>query len=239
MFTIEAENLVKVYKADGVETPALRGVSLKVEQGEFISIVGPSGCGKSTLLNLLGTLDRPTSGRLFIDGVDTSKLNDGELAKLRNEKIGFVFQSFNLIPRMSAVMNVELPLLVRGIPKDERQERALRWLKELGIAEKAHNRPSQLSGGEQQRLTMARSLVTDPSILLGDEPTGNLDTKNTTMVIELLKKMNEATGKTFVIITHDPDVANYTERIIHLRDGLIEKEERPDPKNDTSPELTY
>jgi putative ABC transport system ATP-binding protein len=223
--TIEAENLVKIYKADGVETLALQGISMKVGRGDFVSIVGPSGCGKSTLLNMLGTLDRPTSGKVLIDGVDTSALSDTELAKIRNEKIGFVFQSFNLIPRMNALMNVELPLLVMGVPRDERRERALRWLKEMGISEKSHNRPSQLSGGEQQRLAVARSLVTDPSIILADEPTGNLDSKNSIMVVELLKQLNESTGKTLIIITHDLDVAKHTRRIIHLRDGQIEKEE--------------
>jgi len=223
--TIEAENLVKVYRADGVETLALQGISLKVGRGEFVSIVGPSGCGKSTLLNLLGTLDRPTSGKVLIDGVDTSALSDADLAKIRNEKIGFVFQSFNLVPRMNALMNVELPLLVMNIPKDERRERALRWLKAMEISDKAHNRPSQLSGGEQQRLAVARSLVTDPSMILADEPTGNLDTKNSIMVVELLKQLNESTGKTLIIITHDLDVAKHTRRIIHLRDGKIEKEE--------------
>ena len=228
MITIEAENLVKVYRADGVETQALRGVSLKIEEGEFVSIVGPSGCGKSTLLNLLGTLDRPTSGRLLIDGINTSKLNDTKLAKLRNDKIGFVFQSFNMIPRMDSLMNVELPLLVKGTPKAERRARASKLLGELGIERKAHNRPSQLSGGEQQRLALARALITDPSILLADEPTGNLDTKNTAMVVELLKKLNETTGKTFVVITHDLGVASHTRRIVHLRDGVVEKEEYPE-----------
>jgi len=226
MITIDAENLVKTYRADGVKTPALRGVSFKVEEGEFTSIIGPSGSGKSTLLNLIGTLDRPTSGKVFIDEIDTSKLSDRELAKLRNEKIGFVFQSFNLIPRMTALMNVELPLLVRGIPKHQCHEKALKWLKELGIADKAYRRPSQLSGGEQQRLAVARSLVTDPSILLGDEPTGNLDTMNSARIVEVLKQLNEATGKTFIIITHDMEVAELTRRIIHIRDGLIEKDER-------------
>jgi len=225
MITIETENLVKVYKGDGVETPALQGISLKIEGGEFVSIIGPSGSGKSTLLNLIGTLDRPTSGKVFIDGVDTSKLSDGELASLRNEKIGFVFQSFNLVQRMTALMNVELPLLVRGIPKNKRQEMALKWLKELGMADKAHRRPSELSGGEQQRLAVARSLVTEPSILLGDEPTGNLDTKNTAIMVELLRHLNEATGKTFVLITHNLEVAKHTRRIIHLRDGMIERDE--------------
>jgi len=225
MITIETENLVKVYKGDGVETPAVQGISLKIEGGEFVSIIGPSGSGKSTLLNLIGTLDRPTSGKVFIDGVDTSKLSDGELARLRNEKIGFVFQSYNLVPRMTALMNVELPLLVRGIPKNKRQEMAFKWLKELGLADKVHRRPSELSGGEQQRVAVARSLVTNPSILLGDEPTGNLDTKNTAIMAELLRQLNEATGKTFAIITHNLEVAKYTRRIIHLRDGLIEREE--------------
>ena len=224
MYAVETRDLTKTYGGNGVETAALRGVSLKIKEKEFTSIIGPSGSGKSTLLNLIGTLDRPTSGKVFIDGVDTSELNDAELARLRNKKIGFIFQSFNLIQRMTALMNVELPLLVTGVPVKERREMSTKWLTELGLSEKLDHKPSQLSGGEQQRVAVARALVTDPSIVLGDEPTGNLDTKNTSLIIDLLKRLNETTGKTFILITHNVDVANKTERIIRLRDGQIESD---------------
>jgi len=223
--TLELRDVTKVYDATAVAAVALRGVSLKVEEGEFTSIVGPSGSGKSTLLNLMGTLDVPTSGKVFIDGVDTSKLSDSELAGLRNRKIGFVFQSFNLIPRMTALMNVELPLINRGIGRFEREERALDILEKVGLLNKALRKPSQLSGGEQQRVAVARALVTDPEIILGDEPTGNLDTKNTAAIVELLRELNETTGKTFIVITHNPEVSSRTKRIVYLRDGMIEREE--------------
>ncbi|MFQ6135077.1 MAG: ABC transporter ATP-binding protein [Nitrososphaerales archaeon] len=225
--TIELRDVRKVYDGTAVATVALRGVSLKVEGGEFTSIVGPSGSGKSTLLNLIGTLDVPTSGKIFIDGVDTSMLNDGQLSRLRNEKIGFVFQSFNLVPRMSSLMNVELPLINRGVGLYEREERALDMLEKVGLLKKALNTPSQLSGGEQQRVAVARALVSDPELILGDEPTGNLDTKNTEALVNLLKELNESTGKTFILITHNPEVYKRTRRIIYLRDGVIEREEEP------------
>jgi putative ABC transport system ATP-binding protein len=223
-YTFETKDLCKTY-GEKVKTQALCGVSLNVAKGEFVSIIGPSGSGKSTLLNLIGTLDRPTSGKLSIDGIDTSKLNDTQLAKLRNEKIGFVFQSFNLIQRMNAFKNVELPLLVKNISNKERFSRTKKWLNEVGLIDKFKRKPLELSGGEQQRVALARALVTDPSILLGDEPTGNLDTKNTAMIVDILKKLNESTGKTFIIITHNLEVARKTKRIIYIRDGLIEKEE--------------
>jgi len=224
--TIETENLFKTYLTGKVETPALRGINLHVERGEFLSIVGPSGSGKSTLLNLLGALDRPTSGTVRIDGVDISKLNDNQLAELRNRKIGFIFQSFNLISRISALRNVEMPLMVTKIPKDEIRSRALSKLESVDLLQKADRRPLELSGGEQQRVAVARALVTEPSILLGDEPTGNLDTKNTANIVNLLKELNERTGKTFLMITHNMDVARATRRIIYLRDGVIDREER-------------
>ena len=223
-YTFETKDLCKIY-GEKVKTQALCGVSLNIAKGEFVSIIGPSGSGKSTLLNLIGTLDRPTSGKLSIDGIDTSKLNDAQLAKLRNEKIGFVFQSFNLIQRMNAFKNVELPLLVKNISNKERFSRTKKWLNEVGLIDKIKRKPLELSGGEQQRVALARALVTDPSILLGDEPTGNLDTKNTAMIVDILKKLNESTGKTFIIITHNLEVARKTKRIIYIRDGRIEKEE--------------
>jgi len=223
---IETENLVKTYFTGKVETPALRGINLRIERGEFLAIVGPSGSGKSTLLNLLGALDRPTSGTVRIDGVDISKLNDNQLAELRNQKIGFIFQSFNLISRISALRNVEMPLMVSKIPKDEIKSKALSKLESVDLLLKADRKPLELSGGEQQRVAVARALVTEPSILLGDEPTGNLDTKNTANIVNLLKDLNEKTGKTFLMITHNMDVARATRRIIYLRDGVIDREER-------------
>jgi len=223
---IETENLVKTYLTGKVETPALRGIDLRIERGEFLAIVGPSGSGKSTLLNLLGALDRPTSGTVRIDGVDISKLNDNQLAELRNQKIGFIFQSFNLISRISALRNVEMPLMVSKIPEDEIKSKALSMLESVDLLQKADRKPLELSGGEQQRVAVARALVTEPSILLGDEPTGNLDTKNTANIVNLLKELNEQTGKTFLMITHNMDVARATRRIIYLRDGIIDREER-------------
>jgi len=223
---IETENLTKTYVSGRVETPALRGVTMRVEKGEFLSIVGPSGSGKSTLLNLLGALDKPTSGTVRIDGIDISRLDDNRLAELRNRKIGFIFQSFNLIPRISALRNVEMPLLVTNLPKAEIRSRAMEKLEAVNLAEKADRKPTELSGGEQQRVAVARALVTEPSILLGDEPTGNLDTKNTANIVNLLKELNEKTGKTFVMITHNMEVANKTRRIIYLRDGMIDRDVR-------------
>jgi putative ABC transport system ATP-binding protein len=221
---IETKNLTKIY-GSGVQVAALRDVNLVIKEGEFLSIVGPSGSGKSTLLNMIGTLDTPTSGIVFIDGIDTSKLNDDQLSRLRGEKIGFIFQSFNLITRMSVLMNVELPLMSKRIDKKEREEKALDMLERVGLLEKALRRPLQLSGGEQQRVAVARALVTDPSIILGDEPTGNLDTKTTSNIVDLLKELNQSTGKTFILITHNPDVYKKTKRIIYVRDGTIEREE--------------
>jgi putative ABC transport system ATP-binding protein len=222
---VETDALTKIYKSDTVETPALKGVSITIKAGDFVSIVGPSGSGKSTLLNLLGALDKPTSGRIMIDGVDTSTLNDNQLAELRNTKIGFVFQSYNLIPRISAIRNVGMPLLVSGLSRRERDERARSLLESLGVGDKAGRKPTQLSGGEQQRVAVARALAQDPAIILGDEPTGNLDTKNTEIMIDLFKEINRKTKKTFIIITHNMEIAKSTQRIIYLRDGLVEKEE--------------
>ncbi|MEE9585746.1 MAG: ABC transporter ATP-binding protein [Nitrososphaerales archaeon] len=225
--TVELSNVRKVYDGTAVATIALRDVSLKVERGEFTSIVGPSGSGKSTLLNLIGTLDVPTSGKVFIDGVDTSMLNDKQLSSLRSEKIGFIFQSFNLIHRMTSLMNVQLPLINQGVRRDEREERALDMLEKVGLLRKALNTPLQLSGGEQQRVAVARALVSDPELILGDEPTGNLDTKNTEALVNLLKELNETTSTTFILITHNREVYERTRRVIYIRDGLIEREEEP------------
>jgi len=221
---IELIDVKKVYLSDGIPTEALRGVSLKILRGEFIAIVGPSGSGKSTLLHLIGGLDRPTSGRILIGGVDINKLSDDKLAELRNEKIGFVFQFYNLVPYLPVLKNVELPLIVKDVSSQERRERILKLLEEVGLKDKAYTRPTRLSGGEQQRVAIARALINNPEILLADEPTGNLDSKNSVMIAELFRRLNEK-GRTIVMVTHNLEIASYAKRILYIRDGLIEKEE--------------
>jgi len=223
---LETVSLTKVYgTSDVARTYALRGVSFSVKRGDFVAIVGPSGSGKSTLLNLIGALDRPTSGKVIIGGVDISRLKSSELARIRNTKIGFVFQSYNLIPRMTAVENVELPLLLWRMSSVKRREIAISLLEGLGIGGRAHNKPEQLSGGEQQRVAIARALATNPEMILADEPTGNLDTKNADLVMDLLQQLNEDKGKTLIVITHNPEVAARAHRVIYLRDGMIERME--------------
>ena len=223
-YVVEVIGLRKVYRMNGVETYALNGIDLKVKRGEFLSIVGPSGSGKSTLLNMLGALDKPTEGKVVIDGVDITKLSDGERAELRNRKIGFVFQSYNLIQRIDVLRNVELPLMLSGIPASERRRKALEVLEEVGLAHKYKNKPTQLSGGEQQRVAIARALVTEPSIILADEPTGNLDSKTGNTIVNLFRELNEK-GRTIIVVTHNMEVARATDRIVYLRDGRIEREE--------------
>lgn len=220
---IELIDLKKIYYSNGIPTPALRGVNLRVIDGEFLAIVGPSGSGKSTLLNMIGILDRPTSGKVFIDGIDISKLSDDGLAELRNKKIGFIFQTYNLLARISVLRNVELPLIVRGVSPQERRKKALNALEEVGLRDKASNKPTQLSGGEQQRVAIARALVSDPKILLADEPTGNLDSTNAKIIAEIFNKLNHK-GRTIVMVTHNMEMASYAKRIVYLRDGMIEKE---------------
>jgi putative ABC transport system ATP-binding protein len=220
---IEVFDLKKKYGEGPESTFALRGVSFDVRSGEFISISGPSGSGKSTLLNAIGALDRPTSGRILLDGVDISKLSSGELARIRNSKLGFVFQDFNLISRMSTVENVELPLSIAGVPFRERRDRAMTLLKRFGIQDKASKSPSKLSGGQRQRVAVARALANDPSIVLADEPTGNLDSENAKLTMDFLEKLNTDFGKTLVIITHDLEVASRAERTILMRDGVVER----------------
>jgi putative ABC transport system ATP-binding protein len=216
-----AQDVARQYALDGVIVPALRGVSFTVEAGDYVAIVGPSGSGKSTLMHLLGGLDRPTTGRLLIGGRDVAGLDPKELARLRNETIGFVFQSFHLLARTSAVENVALPLVYRGIRAGERRRRAVAMLERVGLGHRLDHRPNQLSGGEQQRVAIARALVTDPQVLLADEPTGNLDTKTGQAVLALLEELNRAQGVALVIVTHDREVAARAERQIVMRDGEI------------------
>jgi len=220
---VEVIDLTKKYGEGPESTLALRGVSFAVSTGEFVAISGPSGSGKSTLLNAIGALDRPTSGQILLDGVDISKLSSSELARIRNQKIGFVFQDFNLISRMSTVENVELPLSIRGVPSKQRRETAMALLERFGIADKARHSPRELSGGQRQRVAVARALTNDPSIILADEPTGNLDSANANLTMDFLKKLNTEFGKTLIIITHDPDVAALAERTIMMRDGTVER----------------
>jgi putative ABC transport system ATP-binding protein len=223
--SILAVNLGKRYGSGATATTALQNVNFEVKKGEFVSIIGPSGSGKTTLLNLLGALDRPTTGKVYIDGTDVSELPNAELARVRNRKLGFVFQDFNLISRMSAGENVELPLLIEGVPKGERARRARALLDRFGLGEKFDRNVSKLSGGEKQRVAVARALANDPAIVLADEPTGNLDTKNTEVMMEFMKQLNAEFGKTVVVITHNPEVARRAEKLIAIRDGQIEREE--------------
>jgi putative ABC transport system ATP-binding protein len=217
---IETLNLRKVYMLGKVPVEALRGVNLKVEEGEFLSVLGPSGSGKSTLLNLIGALDKPTDGKIFIEGVDVTTLKDGQLADLRR-RIGFVFQFFNLISRFTARQNVELPMAIAGLGKEERRRRAEELLKVVGLADRMNHKPAELSGGEQQRVAIARALANNPRFLLMDEPTGNIDSKNAMEIIQLVKRLNQEKGITIIMVTHDQRLASEANRTVHMLDGLI------------------
>jgi putative ABC transport system ATP-binding protein len=219
--TITASCIARTYELDGVSVPALRGVSLTVDAGDYVAIVGPSGSGKSTLMHLLGALDQPTTGQLVIGGRDVATLSAPEMARLRNETIGFVFQSFHLLPRTSAVDNVALPLVYRGLGARQRRARAAAMLERVGLGHRLQHRPNQLSGGEQQRVAIARALVTDPEVLLADEPTGNLDTVTGAAVLALLEELNVESQVALVLVTHDRDVAARAHRQIVMRDGVI------------------
>jgi putative ABC transport system ATP-binding protein len=217
---IQTEHLSKIYKMEALETTALTDVSFRINKGEFVAIMGPSGSGKSTLMHILGALDLPTTGKYILDGENVGKLTDDELADIRNKKIGFVFQAYNLLPRTSAMKNVMLPMVYAGIPKDERLAKAAKYLQMVGLADRMEHNSNQLSGGQQQRVAIARALVLNPSIILADEPTGNIASAQAEEVMAIFQKLNKE-GHTIVMITHEPDIARHAKRIIYIRDGKI------------------
>jgi len=223
MSLIQTNDLWKTYQMGTEEVHALRGVSIGIERGEYVAIMGPSGSGKSTLMNLIGCLDTPTKGTYMLNGKQAGLMNDDELARIRNEEIGFVFQTFNLLPRATALHNVELPLIYAGITSKTRKERATQALEKVELGNRMHHKPNELSGGQRQRVAIARALVNNPSILLADEPTGNLDSKTGVEIMGVFQRLHEA-GNTIILVTHEPDVAAYAQRAIHIRDGQVEKD---------------
>lgn len=225
-FIIQIENLTKIYKVGETKVRALRDISNNIQNGEFVAIMGPSGSGKSTLMNIIGCLDRPTEGKYFLEGKEVSTLDNNKLARIRNKKIGFVFQTFNLLSRTTALENTELPLLYSNVSHKNTKDLALRALSVVGLEGRELHRTNQLSGGEQQRVAIARALVNNPSLLLADEPTGNLDTKTGTEIMEIFKKLNQEKNITVILVTHEPELAQFAHRRIHLRDGQIVNEER-------------
>ena len=237
MALIEVDGLTKIYQMGEVAVEALRGVNLAIEAGEFVAIMGPSGSGKSTFMNILGCLDKATSGIYRLDGQNVSEMNRDQLARVRNRKLGFVFQTFNLLPRTTALENVELPLMYNGASARERRARALARLQQVGLQGREHHHPNQLSGGQQQRVAIARALINDPAILLADEPTGNLDSKTSIEILAIFQRLNRENGITVILVTHEPDIAAYTFRHILFRDGRILKDERIMTPRDATPEL--
>jgi putative ABC transport system ATP-binding protein len=219
---VRLENVVKIYKMGKVEVPALRGITMEISRGDYVSIVGPSGSGKSTLMNMIGALDRPTSGKVFIDSKDISNLDENKLAEIRRKKIGFVFQQFNLISRLTAIENVAMPMWFSGVPRRERLKRAAELLRQVGLEGRMKHKPTELSGGEMQRVAIARALANDPEIILADEPTGNLDSKSGEDIMELLEKLNKE-GRTILLVTHEESFAKRANRTIQIRDGRIVK----------------
>jgi putative ABC transport system ATP-binding protein len=226
MTLIRTEEITKVYRVGEIDLKALNGVTTSIDKGEFVSIMGPSGSGKSTFMNILGCLDRPTEGRYILDGIDVSAFSRDELARIRNEKIGFVFQGFNLLRRTTALENVELPMVYSGVSQKERRERAREALNKVGLSGREDHYPNQLSGGQQQRVAIARALVNNASIILADEPTGNLDTKSSKEIMEIFTRLNEDSGITLIVVTHEPDIARYSRRIIRFLDGMIISDEK-------------
>jgi len=223
-WVVEANTLTKTYQMGEIEVHALRGLSMKIERGEVVSIMGPSGSGKSTLMNILGCLDRPSTGDYYLDRENVAYMNENQLAMIRNKKVGFVFQSFNLLPRSTAMSNVELPLRYASMSAGYRHRFAQEALESVGLANRLYHRPNELSGGQQQRVAIARAIVNNPSILMADEPTGNLDSKSGDEIMNLLLNLNKDRGTTLIIVTHDPEIADLTERVIYIRDGKVEME---------------